>query len=79
MKAVKRAIEDYREFDFDDASDRFTWTRATRKVTVLAIVGKWAMVREGGRIRPHVCDVANLTSTTTERHPPQHGPRKENK
>ena len=59
MNAVRTAIEDFREVGFDDANDTIIFTPAKRRVTVLAIVGKWAMVREKGR-RPHVCDVSDL-------------------
>jgi len=60
MNAVRTAIEDFREVGFDDTNDTVIFTPAKRRVTVLTIVGKWAMVREKGR-RPHVCDVSDLT------------------
>jgi len=60
MKSVRQAVEDYREVGYDEASDKVTFTPARRNVSVLAIVGKWAMVRRKGD-RPHICDVADLT------------------
>jgi hypothetical protein len=60
MKSVITAIEDYNELDFDDATDKVMFIPAKRRVAVITIVGKWAMVREKGH-RPHVCDVAYLT------------------
>ena len=61
MNAVRTAIEDFSKVGFDDSSDDVIFTPAKRRVTVLAIVGKWAMVREKGHRRPHVCDVSDLT------------------
>ena len=60
MKAVRTAIEDFREVGFDDANDAVIFTPAKRRVSVMAIIGKWAMVREKNH-RPHVCDVNDLT------------------
>ena len=60
MKRVQKAVEDYKRIDLDEETDQIVFLDAKREVSVMAIIGKWAMVREKNKT-PHVAHISKLT------------------